>query len=172
MDVARHDLLAGAALAADQHRCLGTRHLLGPANGGQHDRVARDHQVALAGGRLQDRRDQFGVWRQRQEFLSTVADGLHRGFRVRIDTACDDGDRDPLGGERPHEAAQIMGEIAQHNIHASIGPEPGEGGGHVVRLVQPGAAGDRHAGGLPEFARERADDQNPHDGVLMARDRL
>ena len=53
--------------------------------------------------------------------------------------------------------------VAQHEVDARIGAQPRQRGVGVVRLVELGAARDRDARRLAEFACQRADDQNAHD---------
>ena len=70
VDEARHHLLAGAALAGDQHAGLGRGELPGAARARRAiARVGADQLVPLVAGRRQDRGDQLGIGRQRQELL-------------------------------------------------------------------------------------------------------
>ena len=145
MDVARQHLLAGARLAGDQHRGLRRGHLLGAVHRGLHGGIAHHHRVAFAGGGFQDGGDQVGIGRQRQEFARAVADRLRRGLRIVAGAAGDDRHRDALGGERAHHRADVVRQVAQHQIDARIGAQPRQRGVRVVRLVELRPARDRDA---------------------------
>ena len=162
VDVAGQYLLAGAGLTGDQHRGFRPRHLLGAPHRRRHRRIAHDQRVRLAGRRLQDRRDQVGVGRQRQEFARAGADRAHGGLGVVAGAAGDDRDVDALGRQRAHQRADVGQQFAQHQIDPRIEAQAGQCRVDPVGLVEPRAAADRQPCGLAEFARQRADDQDAH----------
>ena len=162
MDVPRDDLLAGARLAADQHRGVGTRNLFGTPDGRQHHRVARDHRVTFSGRRLQHRRDQFRVRRQWQEVLRTIPHSPQRLLGPALQPACNDGDGDPFVSQRPHEAADVLADLAQHKLNTCVATEIDQASHDVVRLIKTRATGRGDHGRLAELAGQRPDDQDTH----------
>ena len=171
MQVPRQHLLAGAGFAGDQHRGLGPRDLLRPAHAGAHRRVAHDQGVGFARRRLENRRDQIRVRRQREEFLRAGADRAHRRLRVGGAAAGDHRQADPLAPERADEAADIVADLDQGEIDARGAAQPFDSGLGIVGLVEPRPARDRDPRRLAEIAGERADDQHAHEKILSRRAR-
>jgi hypothetical protein len=172
VDVTREHFLAGARLASDQHGGFGARHLLGAADRRLHGGVAHHQRMALAGRRFEDRGDQLGVRRQRQELARAVADGADGGIRIVPGATGHHGDGDAFGDHGADQPADVAGEVAQHEVNAGVGAHPGEAGFRVVRLFELGTARHRDAGGVAELAGKRTDDQHAHGRAsVMARDR-
>ncbi len=162
VDVAGEHLLAGAALPGDEHRGLGTRHLLGAPQRGEHRGVAGDQGVGLAGRGQQDGGDQLGVGGQRQELARPVAHRPDRGFGVGLGAAGDHGGGDALGGHRAHQAGHVMGDVAEHDVDTGVGAQPGEAGCSGVGLVETRTAALGDARGLTQLGGQGADDQDAH----------
>jgi hypothetical protein len=78
VEMACQHLLAGAALAGDEHARLGARHLLGHAHHPLHGGIAPDEGPAVRRHRLDDGGDQLRVGRQRDVFLGARLDRGHR----------------------------------------------------------------------------------------------
>ena len=162
VDVAGQHLLAAAALAGDQDACLGAGDLLGAADRGQHGRVPRDDGVALARGGFQDRGDEFGVWREREELAGAGGDGFGGHLRIGVEAAGDNGDGDPLGCEGADQSADVVRQLDQQQIDLGVDAEPGQGRAVVVCLLQFRAARGGDAGRLAQLASEGADDEDLH----------
>ena len=96
VDVAGQHLLAGAALAGDQHRGLGAGDLFGELDHPLHGRIAPDEGGAVGGDRLQHRGDHLGIGRERDVFLGAGPDRRHGGLGVGRDPAGDHRGADPL----------------------------------------------------------------------------
>lgn len=164
MQVAGEDFLAGARLAADQHGGLGLRDLFGAADGCGHDGIAHHQSVAFAGGGFEDGGDQVGVGWQRQEFARAVADRPHRRCRIVRRAARHHRHGDMLCRQCAHHAADVVRDVAQHEVDARIGAQVGQCSVGIIRLIELGPPRDGNPRGLPEFARQRADDQDAHSG--------
>ena len=68
----------------------------------------------------------------------------------------------PLGRQRADKRADVERQLHQHQVHARIHAQPGQGGAFVVRLLQLGAAGRRDPRRLAQLAAKLADDENLH----------
>ena len=171
MNMARQHLLPSARFTHDQHRGVGRGDLFGAVDGFLHGRVAHDHRVGLAGGRLQDGGDQVRIGRQRQELARSLANGAGSRLCVVAGAAGDNRHRDAFGSERAHHRAHVVRQIAQHEIDAPVRAQARQAGIGVIRLVELRAARDRDARCLTEFASQRANDQNTHRRCLTSSDR-
>jgi hypothetical protein len=168
MDVARHHLLAGAALAGDHHARLGRRDLARHREHLVHRRVLEDELAPVVADRGEDRRDQLGVGRQRQELARA---GLDRGDRAAGVGAHPVGDHrhaDPLGGERADQPGDVARDVDQHELGAAPVAELLErrlGRGDVA---QRGAPLDRHRDRGRDLLAVGADDQHTHGACSLS----
>ena len=162
MDEPGQHLLAGAAGTGEQHRGVGAGDLLGAADDLQHRRVARDGNVAVAAGLVQDGGDQQRVGRQRQEFARAGADRIDGGVGLGGEAAGDDGDVMPAGTQAFDEVADGVREVAEDHFDIGAARHRPQTGLDVIGVLDLGArvAGDDR--GLAEATGQRADDHDPH----------
>ena len=146
--------MPGTALPRDQNRCLGARDLLGPAQRGQHRRVARDQDVALATGCLKDGGDQVGIRRQGQELAGALADRANGSLGVGVRSAGDNRDGDTFGRKRADERADIVADFAQNEVDTRVDAEPRQTGIDRVCLFELRTACDGNPGRLRQLTRE------------------
>ncbi len=162
VNVPGQNLFAGTGLAADQHGGIGPRDLLGAFDGGVHDFVTHDHGVGFAGRGLEDGGDQIGIGRQREEFARTGVNGADGGVGVVAGAAGDDRHRHAFGGERGDDGADVVRDVAQHQIDVRVGAQADQCAVGIIRLIEPGAAADGDPGRLAQVTGEGADDQDFH----------
>ncbi len=162
MDVARQHLLAGAALAGDQHARLGRRDLPRHAEQGVHRRVLEDQLAAVVGDRGEDRGDQLGVRRQRQELAGAGPDRGDRGARIGAHAIGDHRREDALARQRADQPADVAHDVDQHEVRAAAGAQLLERGLGREHVPQPGAALDRDRDRRGDLVAVPADDQHPH----------
>jgi hypothetical protein len=174
VDVAGQHFLAGAGLAADQHRGIGAGDLLGAVHGGLHRRIADDHGMRFAGRGFEDRGDQVGVGRQRQELARPGVDGADGGVGIVAGAAGDDRDGHALGRQRGDDGAHVVRDVAQHQVDVRVGPQPDQCAVGIIGLIELRPARDGDPRRLAEIAGERTDDQYFHlmRDVMTGRDRL
>jgi len=159
VEVLGHHLLAGAALAGDEHRGVGRGDLVGELHHARHGRVAIKEVGRLAGDSGDHSGDQLGVGGQGDVFLGAGADGIHGRRGVALGAAGDHGNDETLGLEPGDQPGNVHHYVDQHQVGAAPGAERGErdlDGGRVGNL---GAAIHGELGGGGELAFEGADDQ-------------
>ena len=118
MQVAGDHLLADAAFACDQDRGLRRRDLFGHGHDGLHGRVLGNHRPVIIGHGRQNGSDQFGFWRQGDEFLGPGADSVGRTARVSSDTAGNYGHMNMLGLIGRDQGGNIEIIIDHHQVCA------------------------------------------------------
>ena len=148
--------------AADQHRGVGARHLLGATDGASITWSRTISAWDFAGRGLQDRGDQIRIGRQRQEFARAGLDGADGGLGVVAGAAGDDRHGHALGRQSGDDGADVVGDVAQHEIDVRIGSQPDQCAVGIVRLIELRAAADGDPGRLTQVAGERTDDQDFH----------
>jgi hypothetical protein len=165
VDVAGQHLLAGAALAGDQHGSLGGGDLLGELDHPLHRRIAPHEGRAVGGDRLQHRGDQLGIGRERDVFLGSGPDRRDRGLGVGRDAAGHDRGADALGLQGVDEVAHRQRHV-DHDQVGALGAQDVEALRDRVRLRHRGAAPHRDLGGGDQLAVEPPDHQEPHGSSL------
>ena len=159
VDEAGEHLLAGAGLAADHDRGVGSRDQLGLADHREHGGIAGDQRVTLGGGRLQDRRDQLGIGRQREKLDRTGADRLHRLVRIRLEAAGDHGQVDALARQHRDQGCRAMLQLAEGETEIWLAPQDRECRIDAVDGHDLSAAFGGHRRRARELPRDGADDQ-------------
>ncbi len=159
VDVARHHLLARAALTGDEDGGFGARHLVGQRDDGVHRLILVDHLVGFIGDGRQHRGDQLGIGRQRQVFLGARADGVHGAARIGADAAGDDRRADALGREAAHQVADVALDVAQHQVRANAAAQGRHALFDVGRMRDFRAAIHGDLGCRAELALQSADDE-------------
>ncbi len=81
---------------------------------------------------------------------------------IALVAACDHRHHDALGRERAHERADILREVAQHDVDPPVRAQAREPGLAVRRLVELRPARHREPCRLAKLSRKRADDENAH----------
>ena len=157
VEVLRHHLLAGAALAGDEDRGVGGRDLVGELDDAGHAWIAEQEVGALARDGRDDGGDQFGVGRERDVFLGAGADGVDGGGGIGLGAAGDDRDVDALAVERGDEAGNVDHDIDKQQVGAAAGAERGHGDVDGRGVGDLGAALHGELGGFGELALEGAD---------------
>ena len=145
MDVARQHLLAGAAFAGDQDAGVGRRDLARQAKHLVHRRILEHQRAPVVADRREDRGDQLGIGRQRQELARAGPDRGDRGAGIGADPVGDHRHADALRRQRPDQPGDVARDVDQHQVGAAPGAqlvEPRLRRWHVAQL---GAPLDRHA---------------------------
>jgi len=162
VNVAGHQLFAGARLAIDQDGRLAGSHLIGQPQGPLHDRVAIDERMAFLTDGSQHRRDQFRVRREWEILLRTCLDRANCGCRVGADTACDHRNVDPLGHQARNEGSDIQCHVDEGEIGTLAGAQRREAPVYGFGVKDARALLQRNPAGGAHVAVERSDDQEPH----------
>ena len=147
VDVAGHDLLAGAGFAGDQDAGLGGGDLFGEAQDRGHARVAGQVRGGLLGDGGEHRGDQRGVGRQRDVLLGAGADRLDRQGGVGADAAGHHRDRDALVFQGLDQGADLDAHVNHEQIRALAGTQRAERAGNVIDMRDLGAALERDLAG-------------------------
>ncbi len=158
MKKASQDLLAGAAFAGDQHRCLGRRHLRQPLEQRRHLRIGVDRCLGAASCRLEHGGNQLGIRRQRQEFLGAGGDGAQRRLLLLRAAAGDHRAGDALGRQRLDQPRDVEAQVAEDQIR-SLAAGAGQPLGRAFHMHHRRSPRARHARGLHQLPFRRADDQ-------------
>ena len=116
--VAGHHLLAGAALAGDEHRGVRAGDLLGELDDALHRGVAPHEGALIVGHRLEHGGDELRIGRQRDVFVGAGLDGGHGGARVGAGAAGDDRRADALGFERSTKSRDGERDVDHHQVGA------------------------------------------------------
>ena len=165
MQVLRDHLLAGAALAGDQHRRIRACDLVGELDDALHRRIAPDQARLVAGDGGEHGGDQLRIGRQRHVFARAGLDRGDGGTSIGRGAAGDERGADALALERRDELGDRLFDI-DHQEVAALGAQ------HRQRLLDALGMGDggalrhRDLGGGDELALEAADDDEAHGSGL------
>ena len=123
--------------------------------------IVPDEAAAVGRDRLDHRRDQLGVGRQRDVLPGAGLDGGDRGAGVGAGAAGDDRRADAFGVERRDERRDRLRDV-DHDEVGALGAQHVEALRDRVGLGHGGAALHRDLGGGDELAGEPSDDEKAH----------
>ena len=174
--VAMHEacdhLLAGAALAGDQHAGLGRSELPCTAQDRGHARVGADQLVPVLADRGQDGRDQLGFRGQRQELARAGPDGRCGQLGRTIDAVGHDRQEHPLLRQPVDGQADIGCGVEEQQVGAMPAAQLVHGGGERFHVPDLRAAGRRQAHRRNDLRASAADDHEAHTAPPPVTDML